>query len=41
MECNDIGLVTRTRTGDTDAFRVLVERHSRSLFGMRASRICR
>jgi RNA polymerase sigma-70 factor (ECF subfamily) len=32
MECNDLGLVTRTRAGDTDAFRVLVERHSRSLF---------
>ena len=32
MECNDIGLVTRARTGDTDAFRVLVERHSRPLF---------
>jgi RNA polymerase sigma-70 factor (ECF subfamily) len=32
MESNDIGLVTRTRTGDTDAFRVLVERHSRPLF---------
>ena len=32
MECNDIGLVTRARTGDTDAFRLLVERHSRPLF---------
>jgi DNA-directed RNA polymerase specialized sigma24 family protein len=32
MECNDAGLVTRTRAGDTDAFRVLVERHSRPLF---------
>jgi len=32
MECNDLGLVTRARTGDTDAFRVLVERHSRALF---------
>ena len=32
MECNDLGLVARTRTGDTDAFRVLVERHSRPLF---------
>jgi RNA polymerase sigma-70 factor (ECF subfamily) len=31
MECNDLGLVTRARTGDTDAFRVLVERHSRAL----------
>jgi RNA polymerase sigma-70 factor (ECF subfamily) len=32
MECNDSGLVTRTRAGDNDAFRVLVERHSRPLF---------
>jgi RNA polymerase sigma-70 factor (ECF subfamily) len=32
MECNDLGLVARTRAGDTDAFRVLVERHSRALF---------
>ena len=32
MECNDIGLVTRARAGDADAFRVLVERHSRPLF---------
>ena len=32
MECNDLGLVTKARTGDTDAFRVLVERHSRALF---------
>ena len=32
MECNDLGLVARARTGDTDAFRVLVERHSRALF---------
>jgi RNA polymerase sigma-70 factor (ECF subfamily) len=32
MECNDIVLVTRTRTGDADAFRVLVERHGRPLF---------
>ncbi len=30
MECND--LVTKARAGDTDAFRVLVERHSRALF---------
>ena len=29
---NDLGLVTKARTGDTDAFRVLVERHSRALF---------
>lgn len=32
MECNDLGLVTKARTGDNDAFRVLVERHSRPLF---------
>ncbi|MEO8371039.1 MAG: sigma-70 family RNA polymerase sigma factor [Candidatus Solibacter sp.] len=32
MDCNDLGLVARARTGDTDAFRVLVERHSRALF---------
>jgi RNA polymerase sigma-70 factor (ECF subfamily) len=32
MELNDAGLVTRTRAGDNDAFRVLVERHSRPLF---------
>ena len=28
----DAGFVARARSGDTDAFRVLVERHSRSLF---------
>ncbi|MEO8593093.1 MAG: sigma-70 family RNA polymerase sigma factor [Candidatus Solibacter sp.] len=32
MDCNDVGLVARARTGDRDAFRVLVERHSRALF---------
>jgi len=32
MELNDALAVARARTGDTDAFRVLVERHSRSLF---------
>ena len=32
MELNDLGLVTKARAGDTDAFRVLVERHSRALF---------
>ncbi len=32
MECTDLEFVTRARTGDTDAYRVLVERHSRSLF---------
>ena len=32
MECNDLSLVTKARAGDTDAFRVLVESHSRALF---------
>jgi len=32
MECSDLEYVTRARAGDTDAFRVLVERHSRALF---------
>jgi RNA polymerase sigma-70 factor (ECF subfamily) len=32
MELTDLAYVARTRSGDTDAFRVLVERHSRSLF---------
>jgi len=32
MDLNDLGLVTRARTGDTGAFQVLVERHSRPLF---------
>ena len=32
MEFTDAAAVGRARTGDTDAFRVLVERHSRSLF---------
>jgi RNA polymerase sigma-70 factor (ECF subfamily) len=32
MECNDLASVARVRTGDTDAFRVLVERHSGPLF---------
>jgi RNA polymerase sigma-70 factor, ECF subfamily len=32
MELTDAAAVGRARTGDTDAFRVLVERHSRSLF---------
>src|ERR1700739_2869060 len=32
METTDATFVARARTGDTDAFRVLVERHSRSLF---------
>src|SRR5271165_3370016 len=32
MDLSDGALVTRARAGDGDAFRVLVERHSRSLF---------
>src|SRR4029077_5813659 len=32
MECNDETAVARARAGDADAFRVLVERHSRPLF---------
>jgi RNA polymerase sigma-70 factor (ECF subfamily) len=32
MELTDAGYVARARTGDTEAYRVLVERHSRSLF---------
>ncbi|HTP36644.1 MAG TPA: sigma-70 family RNA polymerase sigma factor [Candidatus Acidoferrales bacterium] len=32
MEQSDLHQVARARSGDTDAFRVLVERHSRSLF---------
>src|ERR1051325_5972192 len=32
MDLNDGAYVSRARTGDTDAFRVLVERHSRSVF---------
>jgi RNA polymerase sigma-70 factor (ECF subfamily) len=32
MEFTDATYVTRARSGDSDAFRVLVERHSRSLF---------
>src|SRR5215469_16650908 len=32
METTDATFVARARTGDADAFRVLVERHSRSLF---------
>jgi RNA polymerase sigma-70 factor (ECF subfamily) len=32
MELTDATAVGRARTGDSDAFRVLVERHSRSLF---------
>jgi RNA polymerase sigma-70 factor (ECF subfamily) len=34
MEQTDVDLVGQARTGDTDAFRLLVERHSRSLFGL-------
>ena len=32
MELTDAAVVSRARSGDADAFRVLVERHSRSLF---------
>ncbi len=32
MEQADAALVARARSGDSDAFRVLVERHSRALF---------
>src|SRR5512140_1186726 len=32
MELTDAVAVGRARSGDSDAFRVLVERHSRSLF---------
>jgi RNA polymerase sigma-70 factor, ECF subfamily len=32
MEPSDIELVERVRSGDDDAFRVLVERHSRAIF---------
>src|SRR5499427_7210195 len=32
MEWNDVLAVSKARSGDTDAFRKLVERHSRSLF---------
>ena len=32
MELTDQALVTKARAGDADAYRVLVERHSRSLF---------
>src|SRR5205809_4123233 len=32
MEESDAAAVSRTRAGDSDAFRVLVERHSRNIF---------
>src|SRR5258707_11387868 len=32
MELTDAGYVARARSGDADAYRVLVERHSRALF---------
>ncbi|MBZ5626611.1 MAG: sigma-70 family RNA polymerase sigma factor [Acidobacteriia bacterium] len=32
MELTDAAFVTKARSGDTDAFRVLVERHGRALF---------
>src|SRR5229473_5588339 len=34
MEQNDAALVGAARTGDTEAFRTLVERHSRRLFAL-------
>ena len=34
MEPTDAAFVSRARTGDAEAFRALVERHSRSLFGL-------
>src|SRR5258705_8698166 len=34
MEITDLAFVTKARAGDADAFRVLVERHSRALFGL-------
>jgi len=32
MDASDLAVVTRVRAGDQDAFRLLVERHSRSVF---------
>src|SRR5947207_6207751 len=32
MEITDLAFVTKARAGDADAYRVLVERHSRALF---------
>jgi RNA polymerase sigma-70 factor (ECF subfamily) len=34
MDQTDAALVSQARTGDPDAFRALVERHARSLFGL-------
>ena len=34
MEPTDRAFVASARTGDAEAFRVLVERHSRALFGL-------
>ena len=34
MELTDAALVAEARNGENDAFRVLVDRHSRSLFGL-------
>jgi RNA polymerase sigma-70 factor (ECF subfamily) len=34
MELTDVAYVSKARTGDADAFRALVERHSRTLFGL-------
>src|SRR3954453_10746430 len=32
MELTDAAFVAKARSGDTDAYRILVERHSRALF---------
>src|SRR5215813_485486 len=32
MELTDLAFVTKARAGDADAYRILVERHSRALF---------
>src|SRR2546423_10736593 len=34
MEITDLAFVTKARAGDADAYRMLVERHSRTLFRM-------
>jgi RNA polymerase sigma-70 factor, ECF subfamily len=34
MEGSDLAMVARVRGGDQDAFRVLVDRHSRAVFGV-------
>jgi len=32
MDASDLAIVARIRAGDREAFRILVERHSRSVF---------